>query len=221
MRISAGSRGLSRNGGNIHVHPEIPFLTIRSRIKIRNSQSISPAPLQIRDAVFRQLIRSSPASNYMDELVTGLGGLLSRGLLKDHATSYGAPPQTKQGRAALAGILNHYVCARFPEYAKSHSGTGVIGVPDFWQEPSGMVHIWKPHNYLMPLLVVPYKDANGLIQACQIRLHANDILSAEKDTSGSHQHSSGTAPVPEHQYTSLFFSGSFLQAKRYLSPRER
>ena len=32
----------------------------------------------------------------------------------------------------------------------------------------------------MPLLVVPYKYANGLIQACQIRLHANDILSDEK-----------------------------------------
>ena len=25
MRISAGSRGLSRNGGNIHVHSEIPL----------------------------------------------------------------------------------------------------------------------------------------------------------------------------------------------------
>jgi hypothetical protein len=43
-----------------------------------------------------------------------------------------------------------------------------------------MVHIWKPRNYLMPLLVIPYKDANGLIQACQIRLHANDISFNEK-----------------------------------------
>jgi hypothetical protein len=32
----------------------------------------------------------------------------------------------------------------------------------------------------MPLLVIPYKDANELIQACQIRLHANDIWSDEK-----------------------------------------
>lgn len=32
----------------------------------------------------------------------------------------------------------------------------------------------------MPLLVIPYKDANGLIQACQIRLHANDISFNEK-----------------------------------------
>ena len=178
MRISAGSRGLSRNGGNIHVHPEIPFITIQPKIKNANSQSISLAPLEIRDAVFREFIRLSPASNYM-ELVTGPGGLLSRGI-EDLATSYGALPRTKRERATLAGILNDYVSARFPAYAQSHSGAGVVGVPGFWQELSGVVHIWKPRNYDMPLLLIPYKDANGLIQACQIRLHANDISPDEK-----------------------------------------
>jgi len=101
MRISAGSRGLSRNGGNIHVHPEIPFITRQPKIKNANSQSISLAPLEIRDAVFREFIRLSPASNYMDELVTGPGGLLSGGI-EDHATSYGALPRTKRERATLA-----------------------------------------------------------------------------------------------------------------------
>ena len=76
------------------------------------SQSIPLAPLEIRDAVFREFIRLSPASNYMEELVTGPGGLLSRGL-EDHATSYGALPRTKQERTALAAILNDYVCAKF------------------------------------------------------------------------------------------------------------
>jgi hypothetical protein len=179
MRISAGSRGLSRNGGNIYVHAEIPFITIRPAIK-RIGQSVPPAPIEIRDAVFRELIRISPASNYVAELVAGPAGLLSRGLLEEHATSYGALPRTKRERATLAGILNDYVNARFPAYAQSHSGAGVVGVPGFWQELSGVVHIWKPRNYLMPLLVIPYKDANGFIQACQIRLHANDISSHEK-----------------------------------------
>src|ERR1051326_950323 len=73
MRISAGSRGLSRNGRNVHVHPEIPFITIRPRIKRPISQSISPAPLEIRDAVSRDLIRISPAANYIEELVDGSG----------------------------------------------------------------------------------------------------------------------------------------------------
>ena len=98
MRISAGSRGLSRNGGNIHVHHETPFITIRPRIKNANTQSISLAPLEIRNAVFREFIRLSPASNYIKELVTGPRGLLSRGLLEEHATSYGALPRTKRER---------------------------------------------------------------------------------------------------------------------------
>jgi hypothetical protein len=113
-RISAGSRGLSRNGGNIHVHPEIPFITIRPTIKRPISQSVSPAPLEIRDAVFQELIRISPASNYRQELVTCPGGLLSRGLLEYDATPYGALPRTKQERTVLAGILNDYVRAHFP-----------------------------------------------------------------------------------------------------------
>lgn len=180
MRISAGSRGLSRNGGNIHVHPEIPFITIRPRIQRPISESIPLASLEIRDAVFRELIRISPASNYRQELVACPGGLLSRGLLEEHTTSYGALPRTKRERATLAGILNDYVSARYPAYAQSHSRAGVLGIPGFWQEVSGAVHIWKPCNYLMPLLVIPYKDASGLIQACQIRLRANDISADEK-----------------------------------------
>ncbi|HXQ35071.1 MAG TPA: hypothetical protein VN843_13740 [Anaerolineales bacterium] len=131
------------------------------------SQSIPLASLEIRDAVFRELIRISPASNYVPELVAGPAGLLSRGLLEEHATSYGALPRTRRERATLAGILNDYVSARFPAYAQSHSGAGVVGVPGFWQELSGVVHIWKPRNYDMPFLLIPYKDANGLIQACQ------------------------------------------------------
>ena len=139
MRISAGSRRLSRNGGNIHVHPEIPFITIRPTIRKPFSLSVQLAPLEIRDAIFQELIRISPASNYMEELVAGPGGLLSRGLLEEDATRYGALPRTKQERAVLAGILNDYACVQFPEYAKSYSGAGVLGVPGFWQELSGVV----------------------------------------------------------------------------------
>jgi hypothetical protein len=96
MRISAGSRGLSGNGGNIHVHPEIPFITIRPTIKQPISQSVPLASLEIRDAVFRELIRISPASNYRQELVTCPGGL-SRGLLEEHATSYRSAALNKTG----------------------------------------------------------------------------------------------------------------------------
>ena len=91
--------------------------------------------------MFREFIRLSPASNYMKELITGSGGFLSRGLLEAHAARYDALPRTKQERAVLAGILDDYACVQFPEYARSYCGAGVSGVPGFWQELSGEVHI--------------------------------------------------------------------------------
>jgi hypothetical protein len=177
MRVSNGSRGPSRNGGNIHIHTEIPFVTTQPLSKI---QSSSLAPLEIRSAVFQELIRISPAANYTDELVTGPGGLLSRGLLKAHALAYGALPPTKEQRATLAALLTNFVRTRFTSYARLHSNAELVGIPGFWQEPSGAVHIWKARNYLMPILVIPYRDENGLIQACQMRLHQNDLAPDEK-----------------------------------------
>ena len=178
MRVSTGSRGPSRNGGNIHVHCDIPFTGTRQEV-VANPASTPLAPLEIRDAVFRELMRISPASSYREELLAGPSGLLSRGLLEEHALNYGALPPTKRQRAILANVLRGFVRKHFHDHAKLYSG-GVIGVPGFWQEASGLVHLWKPRDYLMPMLVIPYKDANGLIQACQIRLHANDLSADEK-----------------------------------------
>lgn len=176
MRVSTGSRGVSRNGGNIHVHTEIPTTNLPRQPQPDPQPPALPlAPLEIRDAVFKEMIRISPASKYHRQLVSGPGGLLSRGLLEEDAASYGALPPTKQERAALATTLSRFVRNTFPEYAKRYAGAGVVGIPGFWQERSGLVHIWKPRNYRMPLLVIPYENDQGLIQACQIRLHPNDI----------------------------------------------
>jgi len=95
MRISAGSRGLSRNGGNIHVHADIPFIAIRPRIKSRNSVINSRKTASLISRGAGEIDRISSLSRYMEELVTGPGGLLSRGLLEHHATSYGALPANK------------------------------------------------------------------------------------------------------------------------------
>lgn len=35
-------------------------------------------------------------------------------------------------------------------------------------------------NYNIPLLVIPYRDDRGRIQACQLRLHRNDLRIGEK-----------------------------------------
>lgn len=173
MRVSSGSRRTSKNGGYIHVHTHIaPASVPRSP---RPTLSIPLAPLEIRDAVFRELIRISPASHFYAELVSGPGGLLSRGLLARQIANYGALPPTQKERADLAAALRSFVLTNFTDYATLFSRAGVVGIPGFWQEPSGMVHLWKPRSYEMPILVIPYHDAEGLIQACQIRLHGEDI----------------------------------------------
>ncbi len=175
MRVSTGSRGMSKNGGSIHVHTDVVPTPIIQRSPRPSAPSIPLAPIDIRDAVFRELIRISPASNYYPRLVSGPGGLLSRGLSARQIPNYGALPPTQKERAALAAALRSFVLTNFPNYGKLYSSAGVVGIPGFWQEPSGMVHIWKPRSYHMPILVIPYKDAEGCIQACQIRLHPDDI----------------------------------------------
>ncbi len=182
MWISDGStyRGESKNGGNIHVHTDIAVTSAVHQNARPALPSIPLASLEIRDAVFQELIKISPASSYHAQLVTGPGGLYSRGLLEHHAKNYGALPPTQKERAALASALRKFVIDTLPEYGKLHSCAGVVGIPGFWQDPSGMVHIWKPRNYRMPILVIPYKDSEGLIQACQIRLHPVDIPTGEK-----------------------------------------
>lgn len=180
MRKKEGARRTSNNGGNIHVHTEIPINnTILIPSRIPSPPPIPIAPLEIRDAVFTELIRLSPAAKYPTELVSGPSGLYARGLAKKHALTLGALPPTHDGRAALAIALNDYVRRTFPRYANLY-GAGVIGIPGFWQERSGTLHIWKLHNYRMPILVIPYKNPDGLIQACQIRLHQLDIPAGEK-----------------------------------------
>lgn len=89
MRISAGADRRSRNGGNIHVHSEIPFITIRPRIKGPIRQSIPLAPLEIGDAVFQELIRISSASNYMEfESIIALCAALRLQQLKNEEETY-------------------------------------------------------------------------------------------------------------------------------------
>lgn len=120
LRVSAGARGPSRNGGNIHVHREIPIITFPPTITIPSRESIPLAPLQIKDAVFQELIRMSPVSKYGEELVIGSGGLLSRGLLDEQATKYAALPPTKRERSSLATILSSYIRNHFPDYATTN-----------------------------------------------------------------------------------------------------
>jgi hypothetical protein len=168
MRISAGARRRAKNKGWIHVHSDVP-VTLNYQARVHQTPKIKLAPVEVRDAIYRELIRISPASRYRHQLIDGPHGLLSRGLLIKDTLAYGALPATRRERASLARSLRSFAKAHFPQYAN------LIGIPGIWQDDKGFTQIWKPRDYRMPMLLVPYKDRAGRIQACQLRLHPNDL----------------------------------------------
>ena len=180
MRVSDGAKGTARNGGNIHVHNDVPPTNSPRKKTKPAPPSTEIASIEIRDAVYRELIRISPAQKYYPHLVDGPDGLLSRGLLERETHNYGALPPTQKERAQLARQLRMFIIDKFPEYGCLYSYSGVVGIPGFWQNANGIVQLWKPREYRMPMLVIPYKDNSDRIQACQLRLHKDDISEGEK-----------------------------------------
>jgi hypothetical protein len=180
MRISNGSKGTSRNGGNIHHHGGFPFAANIPLLKKPLPPPVEIAPVEVRNAVYEELIRRSPALKYYSQLIDGPNGLLSRGMRKPELRNYGALPRTQKERASLARILNKFVTERFPEYALGKTHAVAIGVPGFWLDELGIVRLWKARDYNMPPLVIPYRDDHGRVRACQLQLHRNDVRKGEK-----------------------------------------
>ncbi|MEK6278994.1 MAG: hypothetical protein AABN95_01435 [Acidobacteriota bacterium] len=180
LRISNGSKGTSRNGGNIFHHNRLLLVANPRTNRKQAPPPIEIAPIEIRNAVYEELIRRSPAVKYYPQLIDGPHGLLSRGLGEQEIQNYGALPRTQKERASLARTLNRFIRVRFPEYAARRTHAATIGVPGLWQDENGNVQLWNPRDYNMPLLVIPYRDDQGRIQACQLRLQRNDLRTGEK-----------------------------------------
>jgi hypothetical protein len=180
MRISHGSKRTSRNGGHIFHHGGFTLVSSLRFNRKPAPPSVEIAPIEIRNAVYEELIRRSPALKYYSQLIDGPDGLLSRGLSEPELQNYGAVPRTHKERESLAHTLNKFVTRKFPENGLQNSHAGVIGIPGFWKDESGIVQLWKDRDYNMPLLVIPYRDGLSRIQACQLRLHRNDIPAGAK-----------------------------------------
>ena len=180
MRISNGSKGTSRNGGNIYHHERFSLPASIGLYRNPTPPPIKIASIEIRNAVYSELIRRSPALKYRLQLVDGSNGLLSRGLREPELLNYGALPPTQEERASLANALNKFVTVTFPQYAIRKTHAGIFGVPGFWQDSVTALQLWKPRDYNMPLLVIPYRDELGRIQACQLQLQPDDIATNKK-----------------------------------------
>ena len=131
----------------------------------RQTEEITLAPLEIRDFVYSTLIRLSPASNYQC-LTTATKGLMERGL--ENFEDYGGVPCTIFERKEIAARLRLLLNQNFPAYLRENKH-GIRHVPGFWIDGKGETHFWQDRDFPQPLLLIPYRNPTGKIQACQIR----------------------------------------------------
>ncbi|MGI9104756.1 MAG: hypothetical protein ACR2G4_00755 [Pyrinomonadaceae bacterium] len=72
-------------------------------------------------------------------------------------------------RDALARAVSFFIEKTFPEQARMHRHCGVVGVPGFWLKREIRAKLGRDYDYKHPALIIPYRNEQGLIQACQLR----------------------------------------------------
>jgi hypothetical protein len=164
MRVSDGARKINQHGGAIFIYDD---WRVENGIGVRLAADLpqSPiAPIEIRDFIYGKLIEFSPATLYLDVLITGEKGPLARGLSECHISNYGGLSAGSRERDRIARLLLQEINDQFQGVASS-----LRGIPGFWEDGNGM-HLWKPKDYLLPRLLIPVRDGSGRIQTCQMRL---------------------------------------------------
>lgn len=121
------------------------------------------APIALRDFVYGRLLEISPAERYRSTLIAGETGLLARGFDERHVCNYGGFPPEWRERNRIARQLLREANEQFQR------ADSLQGIPGFWEDHRN-VHLWKERDYFAPRLLIPVRDEQGRIQACQMRL---------------------------------------------------
>jgi hypothetical protein len=171
-RITTGADRVSRTGWGVFYHEKLLFpiepLPFPRRPPAKKAEI---APPEIRDFAYRRLIELAPASR-SKEIIDGEKGLRARKILDFE--SYGSLPQAEAERRELAKIIRNSVNRQFPDYVRKRK-SAIAGLPGFWIDKSGKVRLWTEKDYACPLMLIPYRNENGLVQACQIRFMCRAI----------------------------------------------
>jgi hypothetical protein len=107
----------------------------------------------------------APASR-STEILNGRNGLSVRSIL--NADNYGSLPKSFRERDKLAEIILDMVDRKFSGLLKKRKTAGKE-IPGFWTDERGHPRLWRPKDYSVPMMLIPFQDADGSIQACQIR----------------------------------------------------
>jgi hypothetical protein len=167
MRVGEGARKIDRHGGAIYVHGEKTIISFKTTFSCSHRAADAPqsrlAPIEVRDFVYDGIIRLSPATRYRSMLIASDKGLLARGLNETQFINYGGLPPSWSERERLS----HQLLREANDQLQIDDS--LRGVPGFWEDARGF-HLWKEADYPAPRLLIPVRDGQGRIQACQMRL---------------------------------------------------
>ncbi len=176
----------------------------RPRRKNRHPESTPVSPVEIRDKIYSRLIQLSPF------VANGHQIYQNERLFRhwDDSGRYRIFPQLATERDRLVQLLI--------ELSRKNEGTipTFQGVPGFWHGSTGRIRLGSKFDYNADLLLIPFIDMNGLIQACQMK-----VIGKTKNRSAKYQwlssigKSQGSGPgTPLHHEGSIGFRGKTSEA---------
>lgn len=162
-RSTTNADRLSRDGWGIYYNnfKELigPSNTFSAKTQSHSIQT-PIAPIEHRHKIYKKLIQLSPLSK-CNELVSRserISGVRIRDLNK-----HGKFPKTAVERHRLVGSI----------IESSRIDDGIFpmfkGVPGFWRGSNGSPRLGNDFDFVEDLLLIPFINSKGLIQACQIR----------------------------------------------------
>jgi len=173
---------------------------IQPQKQLSRSKSTSVAPIEIRHRSYQSLIKLSPLPA-SGELIYGNECLFRQG---QEFGRCGILPKLATERHRLVRLLSELLAkeeAAIPPFE---------GVPGFWRGPNGRPRLGSDFDYDADLLLIPFLDSNGFIQACQLK-----VIGKAKNTPGKYQWLSSigkregcSSGTPLHYEGSMGFRGN-------------
>jgi hypothetical protein len=180
-RITTNADRVSRTGWGVFYHEK--SLSARSPLPFPAKpppKKTELAPIEVRNFAYRKLIELAPAMS-SKEILDGEKGLRARKI--QDFENYGSLPQTQEERRELAKEIRRLINQNFPDFVRRQK-FGLNSLPGFWLDKSGNAQVWLDKNHLCPMMLIPYRAANGFIQACQIRFMCRKLSKGGRAMSG-------------------------------------
>lgn len=171
-RVIQNANRISRTGWGVFYH-ETPFSDFQALPCPDKPTSNKPelAPIEIRDFAYRKLIELAPAIN-SEEIINGSKGLRERKI--PDFENYGSFPQSRIERNKIAKKIRCLINRKFPDYVRTQKSS-VSGLPGFWLNKRGKIGLWTDKDYAVPMMLIPYRNADGFVQASQIRFMCRKV----------------------------------------------